>query len=270
MVSRKRAADTRTRKESAAIMAQVLHERQSKDKLTAELAALSVGDRLPVSFSQLTRVYLPFVERLHRQGLPVAYGEPFYSIALKNSSWTRVALWNGCVVGSLICKVSEDIIGCIHVQTLVSAFPRKRIASQLLENLLADAANFGFSKSSLCVHVKNASAVALYTSWGYKVVETRIDYYASNASKLEAPPDAFFMLRESGCNESDSAQTPGGSPPGADSGSMPDSCASEHAPDLEKAESTAGGSDVNCPATGVAARAKRRRVECAGSGSASE
>lgn len=197
MTLRRQATASRRRNdESAAVIAQALHEKQRDEILAATLAALPAGAPLPVTVSGLTAATVPFVDRLHRKGLPVTYGDEFYCSALKSAPWAKVALWDGCVVGSVICKVSEEEVGCIHVRTLVSAFPRRRIASQLLEAVFAEAAALGLQKSSLCVHVRNPGAIALYRSLGYQVGETRIDYYAPSKDKLEAPPDAFYMLRD--------------------------------------------------------------------------
>lgn len=197
MVTKRKTSATRKReKETALVLAQGLHEKQKAPTLAKFLRDSSSGTPLPVIVAELTRVYVPFVDRLHRQGMPVEYGDAFYNSALKSAPWAKVALWDGCVVGALICKVSDEVLSCIHVRTLVSSMPRRRIATQLLEAVFSQAAELGFLKASLCVHVRNSAAIALYTSLGFEVVETRINYYVSCKDKIEAPNDAFFMVRK--------------------------------------------------------------------------
>lgn len=189
---------SRKKGESAAVMAQLLREKQCEEKMTKTLNALPAGAPLPVVVSGLTKAYVPFVDHLHRKALPIEYGDAFYCSALRSAPWAKVALWEGCVVGAAICMVSDESVGSIHIRTLVSKVARRRIASQLLETVFAEASELGFWKSSLCVHVKNTGAIAFYMSLGYEVKETRIDYYSKSKDKLEAPPDAFLMVRELG------------------------------------------------------------------------
>eukprot|EP00928_Gymnodinium_smaydae_P038404 TRINITY_DN26501_c1_g1_i1.p1 TRINITY_DN26501_c1_g1~~TRINITY_DN26501_c1_g1_i1.p1 ORF type:complete len:252 (-),score=54.58 TRINITY_DN26501_c1_g1_i1:147-881(-) len=189
----------------AEILAQVLHEKKHEEKLKAALSALPAGTALPVTMVDLSPRLLPLVDRLHRKGLPIRYGPDFYNVALRSKPWAKVALWEGCVVGAIICQVSEETDSCVHVKTLVSAWSRRKIASQLLQAILAEARRQGLSRCSLRVHVRNESAVALYKSLGFSVRETLINYYRYSADKLEAPPDAFFMMRDTGLRDEDAA-----------------------------------------------------------------
>eukprot|EP00401_Gymnodinium_catenatum_P018821 CAMPEP_0117608112 /NCGR_PEP_ID=MMETSP0784-20121206/80642_1 /TAXON_ID=39447 /ORGANISM="" /LENGTH=269 /DNA_ID=CAMNT_0005411379 /DNA_START=46 /DNA_END=853 /DNA_ORIENTATION=- len=215
---------------TSAVLAQVLHERSREGRLAEVLATLPSGAPLPVTVCGLTPTYLPFVERLNRRGLPCEYGAEFYDAALQAAPhWSKVALWDGCVVGAVICGVSEETIGCIHVRSLVAAVPttctradqasmyppcraqvriglrihrdadskvpRHRVASRLLQAIVAEAEDLGFRTCSLHVHVRNAAAIALYASLGWRVEATVIEYYQASRNKLEAPPDALFMVR---------------------------------------------------------------------------
>lgn len=196
VAKRKTTAARKREKESAAILAHALHEKQREPKLASFLRNAPSGAILPVTVTGMTGVHVPFVDKLHRKGLPVEYCDDFYRSALRSEPWAKVALWDGCVVGALICKVSDEVVSCIHVRTLVSAAPRRKIATQLFDALLSDAATLGFLNTSLCVHVRNSAAIALYNSLGFQVTETRLGYYVSCKDKIEAPNDAFFMVRK--------------------------------------------------------------------------
>eukprot|EP00929_Paragymnodinium_shiwhaense_P119819 TRINITY_DN91724_c0_g1_i1.p1 TRINITY_DN91724_c0_g1~~TRINITY_DN91724_c0_g1_i1.p1 ORF type:complete len:219 (-),score=44.17 TRINITY_DN91724_c0_g1_i1:199-855(-) len=191
-------AETRSKKrrDKAAVLAQLMHQKKREEKLDAVMEQLPAGEALPVTIEPLNSTYLPFVQHIVRKGLPIEYGAPFYAAALNQAPWAKVALWDGCVVGVVICRESPDIARCVHVQALVSDVKRRKIASRLLEAIFEEAKQRGYPKNSLRVHVQNHSAIAFYKSMGYKVTETLANYYCYSKDKLEAPPDAYFMLRE--------------------------------------------------------------------------
>eukprot|EP00746_Dinoflagellata_sp_MGD_P061730 gnl/MRDRNA2_/MRDRNA2_26072_c0_seq1.p1 gnl/MRDRNA2_/MRDRNA2_26072_c0~~gnl/MRDRNA2_/MRDRNA2_26072_c0_seq1.p1 ORF type:complete len:238 (-),score=42.77 gnl/MRDRNA2_/MRDRNA2_26072_c0_seq1:20-733(-) len=200
---------SKRKSEAAAISDQLEHENELDGMLAQTLGALPVDASLPVVVSQLEKAHIPFVQRLHENSLPVQYSERYFLSALQSAPWAKVALWNGCVVGCALCKVSEELLGTIHIRTVISKVVRRKIASQLLRAVFVEASELGFSKSSLYVHVKNEAAIAFYASLGYKVKETRVNFYRSCPEKLEAPPDAFLMVCDLGVSRTGSASQEG-------------------------------------------------------------
>lgn len=181
----------------AAVLAQVLHERENKGRLDAVLVALPKGEPLSdVTVEGLKEAYLPFVVRLNLAGLPVPYDNSFYQEGLEAGPWAKVALWKGCVIGAAICQVSQEIPGTVHVRSLVSSVPRRRVATLLLEAIFAEARKHEMFKSSIRVHIGNPGGIAFYASLGYRVKQTLVGYYEYSKHLLDGPPDALFMLRD--------------------------------------------------------------------------
>ncbi|CAE8610323.1 unnamed protein product, partial [Polarella glacialis] len=169
-------------------------ERKRDEKLYKAVAELAPGVSLPITLARFTQDMLPAVVRLHQAQLPMSYSDEFFQVALQSAQWARVALWDDVVVGAIICKEME---GFAHVQSLVAAVPRRKIGSRLLGAVLKEAEGRGVTKSRLHVHVRNESAVALYTSLGFRTDLRKVGYYQRSAEKLEDPPDAFLMIRHS-------------------------------------------------------------------------
>merc|ERR1712048_801955 len=79
----------------------------------------------------------------------------------------------------------------------VSAVPRRRVGTHLLQGIFAQAEKHGIYKCRLNVHVKNEAAIALYKSLGFQIKDTLVGYYQRSAERLEQPPDAHLMQWDS-------------------------------------------------------------------------
>eukprot|EP00913_Durusdinium_trenchii_P009253 g8697.t1 len=116
-----------------------------KEKLRLAAEALQPGDRLCISLEPLRAGLLPHIKRLHKERLPVSYGEQYFEEALA-SSWSKAALYEGTIAGAL------EMDGGLRVQSLVTAVPRRGIGGRLLQNLCREAESSGIRKLSLHVH----------------------------------------------------------------------------------------------------------------------
>lgn len=175
-----------------------LQQRQKKrdEKVFAAAAALPSGASLPVCIKQLTRDTLPMVARLHRKHLGINYAQDFFESALGPDSMAKVALWQGIIVGSIICREVPTAPSCLWVRSIVVSVPRRHVGSCLLQDALAEAQYRGIRLSRLHVHVRNLGAIAMYESMGYKLEAELFGYYHISGGGYPPPPDALLMLRK--------------------------------------------------------------------------
>jgi ribosomal-protein-alanine N-acetyltransferase len=98
---------------------------------------------------------------------------------LRNSDVTRVYSArddSGALVAFCACWIIFDEL---HVNTLAVAPParRKRVATDLMAFVIADAVASGATKATLEVRESNTAAVRLYESLGFRTTARRRGYY---------------------------------------------------------------------------------------------
>jgi len=167
--------------------------KKREERLEKANDELPLGQKLPgVMLEKLVEAHLLHVARLHKAKLPVSYSNEYFEEAVRNNRWSRVAKWDGIVVGAVLAKELE---GGLRIQSIAAAIPRRGLGMRLLSAVVADADAAGIRKVSLHVHVRNEAAIALYTSLGFRTEITKIGYYNNSAANLEPPYDAQFMVR---------------------------------------------------------------------------
>jgi ribosomal-protein-alanine N-acetyltransferase len=111
---------------------------------------------------------------------------------LRNSDVTRVFLLRddrGTVVAFCVCWVIFDEL---HINTLAVAPAARRggLATFLLRQVMAEAADAGASKATLEVRASNSAALALYDRLGFRVAAQRPRYYS------RPEEDALILWRD--------------------------------------------------------------------------
>jgi len=179
-------------------------ERKRQEKLEAAARALPPGKALPIILKPFPEEFIPAARRLHIVRLQMDYPEWYYQAAASgDKGMSRVALWGGTILaGVIICHIrgergsSPEWPRCLYVRSIVTSIPRRGTGATLLQAMLVEAEKRGVTRCRLHVHVVNKAAIAMYSSLGFKVLETLKDFYITASKTLEAPWDAYLMERD--------------------------------------------------------------------------
>lgn len=122
---------------------------------------------------------------------PWVRGHFEHEVTNASVSWARVAREDGALAGYLVAWVVWDEL---HLGNIAVAPARQHrgVATALLEEMFAHAAERGCRMATLEVRVSNDRAIALYTRLGFKPVAVRRRYYRDNGE------DALIMMAEIG------------------------------------------------------------------------
>ena len=103
----------------------------------------------------------------------------------KENSFVRVYKEDNKIIGYLIARITDNKVEIINLITISSA-QRKKIATQILENLIK-ALKAGYS-IILEVRKTNFKAINFYEKQGFKMIKVIPNYYKSE--------DALIYLKE--------------------------------------------------------------------------
>lgn len=134
------------------------------------------------------------LKRINEVVFPVVYNDKFYSDILEVGELAKLAYFNDIVVGAVCCREDKsDNTKRLYIMTLGCLAPYRRmgIGSVMLEHILNICEADGtYDNVYLHVQVNNGGAINFYEKFGFKIVETKENYY----KKIE-PADAFVLQR---------------------------------------------------------------------------
>lgn len=133
----------------------------------------------------LAEAHLEPMECIERQSFPVSWGEGSFRKELEQNKLARylVALDGDAVVGYI---GAWAVLDEVHITTFAVDPSRRnqRIGRRLLAALLRNAVEEGGRWTVLEVRESNASAIALYTTFGFRQVGVRKKYYENGENAL--------------------------------------------------------------------------------------
>jgi len=134
---------------------------------------------------------LEAIERIERASYPAPWSRTMFASELaKPSSLSLAAVTDdGDLVGYLVLSRYVDAWHVMNV-AVDPAWRRQRIASALLERLLADTSGDAERGHTLEVRVSNLAAIRLYERFGFRSRGIRRGYYTDNRE------DALVMWRD--------------------------------------------------------------------------
>ncbi|ESN92633.1 hypothetical protein HELRODRAFT_108045 [Helobdella robusta] len=147
-----------------------------------------------IELGDVTSHNIKQLRRINEVVFPVVYNDKFYKDILEVGELAKLAFYNDIVVGAVCCREDKmDGQKRLYIMTLGCLAPYRRlgIGSIMLEHILNICQTDGlYDNVYLHVQISNSSAISFYEKFGFKIVETKENYY----KKIE-PADAYVLQR---------------------------------------------------------------------------
>jgi len=127
----------------------------------------------------------------------VVYSEDFYNRLTNYQRYSSLAFVKDVLVGAISCRYEDDKenaggrVVYIMTITILKAYRRYGIATQLLDQALAEMKKEDVKRVYLHVLQNNLSAIEFYKKSGFVIKETLMDYYAD----LD-PPHCYILEKD--------------------------------------------------------------------------
>ena len=136
---------------------------------------------------------LEAIERIERSTYPTPWSRPMFAGELAKPSSLSLGAYETDEGDRLIAYlVVSRYVDAWHIMNLAvhTAYRRRRVASQLLDELFEVTAGDSRRGYTLEVRVSNTSAIALYERFGFEASGIRRGYYTDNRE------DALIMWKD--------------------------------------------------------------------------
>ena len=113
----------------------------------------------------------------------MVYSEDFYTRLINYTRYSKLAYIKDLLVGAISCRYETDeknpAVRVVYIMTVtvLKAYRRYGIGSQLLKQAMEDCKKGDVSKIYLHVQCSNESAIEFYKSNGFTIKEKLFDYY---------------------------------------------------------------------------------------------
>ncbi|KAH7491787.1 hypothetical protein KRP22_002747 [Phytophthora ramorum] len=150
-------------------------------------------------FGPVDRDNVQRLRELNLQLFPVRYNLAFYKEVVSSPpGYAQLACIGSYAVGAICCR-REPVEGGheglerTYIMTLgvVESYRRARIASRLLEGVIAQSTRDGVVQVYLHVQTSNTAALRFYVSHGFEATQILRNYY-----KHIEPPDCYVLRRQ--------------------------------------------------------------------------
>jgi ribosomal-protein-alanine N-acetyltransferase len=122
---------------------------------------------------------IPEILKIERMSFSTPWSEAaFYQEIRKQYALSKVAVWHSGVVGYICANMIFDDCHVLNI-AVHPDFRRRKIATELMENILNESKERGCRFFYLEVRASNTGAVTFYESFGFKIAGVRRRYYSS-------------------------------------------------------------------------------------------
>lgn len=149
-----------------------------------------------IELGDVTPHNIKLLRRLNQVIFPVSYNDKFYKDVLESGPLAKLAFYNDIMVGAVCCRIdtTDPNARRLYIMTLgcLASYRRLGIGTEMVKHVLdyVSSKDSNFDSIFLHVQVNNQDAIEFYQKFGFKILETRKNYY-----KRIEPPDAHVLSK---------------------------------------------------------------------------